>query len=82
MQWLLKFCIHIKTFCICHSGHFFFVCVMSPSNIMVFICVPTVNMSYLAKFGYWEACWLTFEVLYLITGNFALELISTVSLCT
>jgi len=39
-------------------------------------------MSYLAKFAYWEACWLTFEVLYLTTGNFALEWISTVSLCT
>jgi len=40
---------------------------------MVFVCVPTVNMSYLAKFAFWEACWLTSEVLYLTTGNFALE---------
>jgi len=49
---------------------------------MVFIHVPTVNMSYLAKFAYWEACWLTPEVLYLTAGNFAWEWISTVSWCT
>jgi len=49
---------------------------------MVFICVPTVNMSYSSKFAYWETCWLTFEVLYLTTGNFALECISTILWCT